>query len=142
MSKLSSLMLAISRCNSQYRAEIMAQWNLKGIHTSYLLHICSHPGISQENLAQRMYINKSNVARQAAVLEEAGYITRQLSATDKRVLELYPTDKARELVPQIRAQLERWNDLVAADLSPEEVESLTQLLEKMKDKAAQWMNEH
>lgn len=142
MSKLSSLMLAISRCNSQCRAEIMAQWGLKGSHASYLLHICNHPGISQENLAQRMYINKSNVARQAAVLEDAGYITRQLSATDKRVLELYPTDKARELVPQIRARLNQWNDLVAADLTPEEVESLTVLLEKMKEKAAQWMNEH
>ena len=142
MSKLNSDILAIARCNTQFRAEKMAQFGLKGCHISYLLHICHCPGISQDRLAQRIYINKSNVARQAAVLEEQGYITRIPSTTDKRMLELYPTQKAQDLIPQIHAFLLEWDQLLTVDLSPEEVETVNHVLEKMKEKAGIWMNEH
>ena len=35
------------------------------------------PGISQKLLGQLIFVNKSNVARQLAVLEEKGYVRRQ-----------------------------------------------------------------
>lgn len=142
MSKLSFDILAIARCHSQYRAEQMAPYGLKACHISYLINICRYPGISQDKLAQKIYFNKSNVARQAAVLEEAGYITRQSAPADKRVMELYPTEKAIALIPEIRKILDRWNDMVTQDLTPEEIETVSHLLDKMKDKAALWMNEH
>lgn len=142
MSKLSFDILAIARCHSQYRAEQMAPYGLKACHISYLIYICRYPGISQDKLAQKIYFNKSNVARQAAVLEEAGYITRQSAPADKRVMELYPTEKAIALIPEIRKILDRWNDMVTEDLTPEEIETVSHLLDKMKDKAALWMNEH
>lgn len=142
MSKLNFSILAISRCSAQFRSEKMAVHGLKSCHTSYLMHICAQPGISQDQLAQRIYINKSNVARQAAILEEAGYITRVPSATDKRVLELYPTDKARQLLPEIRAILRQWDEMLTGDLTEEEAETVTRVLEKMQDKAGTWMNEH
>lgn len=142
MSKLTFAMLAISRCNSQFRTEKMAQYGLKACHTSYLLNICNHPGISQDKLAQRIYINKSNVARQAAVLEEAGYITRRPSQADKRVQELYPTEKALALLPQIKAILQEWSQLLTEDLTQEEIETVTAVLIKMRDKAGDWMENH
>ena len=142
MSKLSFDILAIARCHSQYRTEKMAPYGLKACHISYLLNICRYPGISQDKLAQKICFNKSNVARQVAVLEEAGYITRQSAPADKRVMELYPTEKATALIPEIRKILNQWNDMVAEDLTPEEIETVTHLLEKMKEKAGHWMNEH
>lgn len=142
MSKLNFDILAIARCDSQYRSERMAEYGLKGCHTSYLINICGCPGISQDKLAQRIYINKSNVARQAAFLEEQGYITRRPSETDKRVLELYPTDKALALLPAIRGILQDWDDMITGDMSPEEAQTVIRTLEKMKDTAGRWMNEH
>lgn len=142
MSKLNFDIIAIARCNSQYRSEKMAEYGLKGCHTSYLLNICNHPGISQEKLAQRIYINKSNVTRQAAFLEESGYILRRPSETDKRVVELYPTEKALALLPQIRAILGEWDEMLTAGLTPEEAEAVTAILDKMKQNAGEWMNEH
>lgn len=142
MAKLNSSILAIARCNTQFRAERMAQFGLKGCHISYILHICGCPGISQDKLAQRIYINKSNVARQAAFLEEEGFITRTPSATDKRVLELYPTEKAAALLPEIHTILQDWNQMLTHDLSDEEMEIVMRVLLKMQDKAGTWMNEH
>ena len=42
------------------------------MHHTYILNVCRNPGISQEALSQLIFVNKSNVARQLAVLEEKG----------------------------------------------------------------------
>ena len=139
MSQINRKILAIARCNTQYRSEKMAPFGLKACHTSYLVQICANPGISQDRLAQLIFINKSNVARQAAFLEEEGYIRREPSQADRRVIELYPTDKALELLPQVREILMDWEQYITEDVTPEEVEILTRVLAKMKDKAALWM---
>lgn len=139
MSQLNRQMLAIARCNTQYRSEKMAPYGLKACHTSYLMNICANPGISQDQLAQRILINKSNVARQVAVLEEEGYLRREPSSQDRRVMELYPTEKALALLPQVKQILIDWEQYITEDVTAEEVETVTRVLAKMKDKAALWM---
>ncbi len=134
-------MTEIARCGALYRAEHLAALGLKGCHASYLMEICANPGISQEALAKRICINKSNVARQAAILEEGGFLTRTACETDRRVLQLFPTEKARALLPQIREVLLDWGHYVTQDLTPPEREQLTQLLAKLKGRARAWMEE-
>jgi DNA-binding MarR family transcriptional regulator len=116
--------------------------DLKACHASYLSVICENPGISQDKLAQRICINKSNVARQAAVLEEQGFITRTPSEQDKRVLQLHPTQKALALLPDIQKILNCWENCITADLTEEEKKLMSVLLAKMKIRAARWMEEH
>lgn len=142
MSKLNFNILALGRCSTQFRSEKMAAYGLKACHTSYLLNICANPGISQDKLSQLIYFNKSNVARQAAILEEQGFITRRPSATDKRVMELYPTEKALALLPELTAILQEWDAMLTQDLTQEEIETVNCVLDKMKEKAGKWMNEH
>ena len=141
MSQLNWKILAIARCNTQYRSEKMAAFDLKACHTSYLMHVCANPGISQDRLAQLIFINKSNVARQVAVLEEEGYIRREPSQADRRAMELYPTDKALALLPQIQQLLGDWEQLITEDVTQEEMEIATRVLEKMRQKAADWMGD-
>ena len=59
-------------------------------------------GMTQEQLARRIYQNKSSVARQLAVLEEAGFVRRVCCDSDRRVTELYPTERAKAALPEIR----------------------------------------
>ena len=84
----------------------------------------------------------SNVARQAAILEEDGFIIRKPSAADKRVVELYPTEKTLELMPQISQVLKSWETRIADSLTEEERQSLSDLLAKMKDRATEYMEDH
>jgi len=76
-----------------------------------------------------------------AVLEEEGFITRTPSASDKRVMELYPTQKALDLLPQISDILKRWESCITSELTDEEIELLSTLLARMKDKASRYMEE-
>lgn len=129
----------ISRCGVQYRGDALAPMGLKSCHASYLMEICRCPGISQDRLARRICINKSNITRQLAVLEEGGFVTRTPSPEDKRVTMLYPTEKALALLPEIQALLDGWEQQLTLDMSPEDRALLAGLLEKMMDRAAAWM---
>jgi len=129
------------RCGAQYRNEMLAPFGLKAQHTSYLLWISANPGISQDKLAQKLFINKSNVARQVAVLEESGFVIRKPCDADKRVMKLYLTEKAEEILPQVRQILLEWENRLTEDLTPEELDSIATILVKMKEKAAAWAEE-
>lgn len=142
MSEIIRDITEIARCGAQYRTEALSPLGLKGCHASYLSEICACPGISQDKLAQRICINKSNVARQAAILEEDGFITRQPSQADKRVLELYPTDKTLALLPRIAEIFTSWQQCLTGELSQAEVALVTEILDRMKQKAAAWMEAH
>ena len=139
MSEITRDIMEIARCNAQYKADKLLPLGLKGFHSSYLSEICACPGISQERLALRICINKSNVARQAAILEEDGFILRKPSQLDKRVMELYPTEKTLKLLPQITDITDCWDQCLTGDLTDDEVQAVTAILQRMRKKASAWM---
>lgn len=129
------------RCMNLYRAEQLAPLELKSCHAGYLLEICACPGISQEQLSRRIYANKSNVARQLAALEESGYVRRSPGEEDRRVMRVYPTEKALAALPRIQEIMDRWEKVVAGQLSVQERERLTALLEDMTCRATELLEE-
>ncbi len=141
MSKITPYIMALSRCSALYRTEHLEPLGIKGIHGSYLRQVCRNPGISQDQLAKNLFINKSNVARQVAVLEEKGFLLRKPSCADKRVMELYPTEKAQQILPQVNEVFRQSDRMLTEDLTPEEIEAVIQILYRMRQKAAAWMEE-
>ena len=131
----------ITRCAVQYRTDSFAPMGLKACHGSYLQEICARPGISQEQLAESICINKSNVARQAAALEEGGFIERRPCGKDKRIMRLYPTDKTVALLPEIDRIMDAWQTRITQDLSQEEQQLLSDILTRMKRRASAYMEE-
>ena len=138
MTRITRDILEIARCSSQYRSDKLAPMDLKPCHSSYLTEICANPGISQDGLARRIFLNKSNVARQAAILEEEGYIT---SPSDKRVLELYPTAKALELLPSLQQMDLCIENFLTQDFTIEEIQLFSDLLQKMKVRCTIYMED-
>ena len=129
----------IARCAALFRQEELTPLGLKSCHSSYLAAICTSPGITQDQLARRIFINKSNVARQLAILEEDGYVERRQAPDDKRAIQVFPTQKAHDAMPEIIRIFRVWESFVAQDLSEEESKSLAAMLEKMKSRSADWM---
>ena len=54
-------------------------------------------------------------------------------------LDLYLSQKTLALLPEIRTILNRWGDCLTADVSEEERLILERVLERMKDRASDWM---
>ena len=142
MSQIIRDIIEIARCSVQYRGDQLAPMGLKSCHASYLTEICATPGISQDQLASRICINKSNVARQAAILEEDGFITRIPSPSDKRIMQLFPTQKTLELLPQITQILSGVEIFLTEGFSEQEKDLLENMIARMLAKAAGWMENH
>lgn len=138
MSQIARNITGLARYSFQYLNSQLEPLGLKGRHASYLTEICQEPGISQDTLAQRICVSKSNVARQLAVLEDEGFISRIPCREDKRVLQLYPTDKALTLLPKILTAFTAWEELLTRELNEEEKEVIAALLSRMKSRAREW----
>lgn len=123
------------RCAKSYRAAKLEGEGLGSCQHVYIFQICRHPGISQEQLSRRISVNKSNVTRQLSSLEQGGFITREPDPDDRRILRVYPTQKAESLFPKVQAVMEEWNRLILEDFTPDEREELIRMMERVREKA-------
>ena len=124
-----------SRCGVLYRTDKLEKYGLGGHQNVYIQNICRSPGISQDRLAKMIFVNKSTVTRQMALLEQNGFVTRQVSGQDKRQMLLYPTEKAVKLYPIIQEVLRGWNDRLLEDFTEQERQILGSMLKKVMEKA-------
>lgn len=129
----------IACCAEQYRADRLAPLGLTGCQYSYILNVCKHPGVFQEQLAKLICVNKSTVARQLAQLEESGFIRRESNEKDRRAVAVFPTEKAEQCYPLVRRAVREWSRYITAGLEEEEKEVLFVILEKMKRRAADYL---
>ncbi len=130
----------ISRCGAQYRSNRLEELGLTSRQAGSLMAICRTPGISQDQLSRRVVLNKSNITRQLDKLEELELVRRAPSPKDKRVTQVFPTDKTLALMPQIRQIYRDWREYLLADLSCEEHAMLDQIIGKIELRAEAWID--
>ncbi len=130
----------ISRCGTMYRADKLSHSELAACHHMYVLALCRHPGMSQEQLARHICLNKSNVTRSLATLEEHGFVERRQSESDKRVTLVYPTQKMLDIYPEVKAVASDWNAYLSADLTEEERKLFQKTLEKISARAQTYID--
>lgn len=138
MPAISRSLNVLARVGNLYRGEGLEKIGLNPWQAPYILHIHYHPGRSQEELARALHINPSTAARQVAHLMEAGFITREVCKTDKRRMELFPTEQAQAAVPLIHQINAGWNSVLCQNLEGNELQRLEDLLQKLLAGARAW----
>jgi len=133
--------MMISRCSNQFRSERLRDTGLCGQHCAYILRVCREPGTTQDAIAREICVNKSNVTRQLAALEQNGFVERRPCEADSRAMEVYPTEKALAVLPEVRAVLREWNECITADFTEEEKTQFLDLLARAADRAERRLNE-
>ena len=127
------------RCAMRFRENELADAGLAGCHTPYLTALYRHPGLSQEEISRQLNVNKSSVARQLAILEEKGYIRREPSPADRRLLLVYPTDKALDVKDRIYRCYHDWNSYLTQDFTEEEQALLSGLMARIAQRAEEYV---
>ena len=128
----------ISRCSSMWRADKLEGTELGDQHYPYILTVCRNPGISQDAIARKLFINKSNVTRSLSYLETHGFVTREQSTEDRRITLVYPTEKAQEILPQVRSIIRGWNAYITEGFTEEELEMYMDMTERLAARAADY----
>lgn len=140
MSQITRKLSILARCQGMFRASQLRESGLVPPHYNYVIPICRNPGLSQEQLARRVYFDKYNVTRHLNKLEDSGYVDRRPSQADKRVTLVYPTQKMLDLLPQVRQCIEEWDALLFQGLSAEELEQFDATLTKITQQAQEYVN--
>lgn len=123
------------RCTMRFREKELADTGLAGCQTPYLTALSRRPGITQEELARELNVNKSSVTRQLAALEEQGYVRRESAPGDKRSMLVYLTDKASGVLDRIYSCYGEWNSYLTQDFTEEEQRELSRLMLRISQRA-------
>jgi DNA-binding MarR family transcriptional regulator len=126
----------------QFQVYINAELKSFDLNSSqyiFLLILYRQDGVSQEELARRLFIDKGAAARAIKQLEQNGLLTRKVNALDKRAYEVYLTEKALKIRPLIEEILDRWNRILSQDRSEEEN---IIVIEALKDMSANALRHH
>ena len=135
MPRFMKMLNNISRSQAIYRHSRVSAEDLQSGHYSFVLAVCGKPGRSQEDLARELCVNKSTVARNINSLEEKGYVTRTPLPQDKRQFSVFPTEKALDVLPELRAASAEWMMLLSEGISQTELDTFDSVLKRMQEKA-------
>lgn len=86
----------------------------------YVTCICECPGLTQDQLASKLQIDKGTVAKTLQQILAFGFITRRNSPRDRRVNQLYPTQKALDIYPQIMETARLWTRHIFSGFTKDE----------------------
>ena len=131
MNRITRWISLTERCSQEYRLHEMSELGISPCHHIYIYCLCHNPGVSQEDLVKMVHVNKSNVARALKVLQDDDFIYKETDTQDKRISRIYPTEKAKLLLPKLRSGMQYWNEVIMDGLTEEEQDKLYELLKKV-----------
>ncbi|MGM0845585.1 MAG: MarR family winged helix-turn-helix transcriptional regulator [Bacillota bacterium] len=109
----------------------LEDFNLAPEQNLVMMLLWERDGLTQNQLAEKLGKDKTNVARMASNLEKKGFIKRTGCLEDRRSLKLYLTDSGKKLGEQVVPVAQEFNELVCQNISSEEIEELERLLNKI-----------
>lgn len=92
--------IAVARASQLIHQKLgreLSALDIKVPHLDILANLYRFEGISQQDLARKLLVGRSNISMLLPQIEKRGLIIRRKDETDKRVLRLYLTDKGREI---------------------------------------------
>ncbi|MFV0557928.1 MAG: MarR family winged helix-turn-helix transcriptional regulator [Enterococcus sp.] len=97
----------------------------------YLVRVCEHPGIIQEQLSELLLVDRATVSRAVKKLVSNGLIEKRDAEKNKKIKHLFPTERGLSIYPQIMAEHDYSNQAALAGLSERERTEFSELLKKV-----------
>lgn len=126
------------RKTQMYLNEKMVSYNLSSGQAAILLVAYDHPGIMQNQIGEKLDLDKSTVAKTIGKLEQDGYITRSVNPNDSRSFYIYPTQKTIDIYPTIMEIGTSWKKELAKGLTDIEYDIFMQLLKRVTANATKY----
>ncbi|HRX57403.1 MAG TPA: MarR family transcriptional regulator [Eubacteriales bacterium] len=131
MHEFMSRFAIIHRQASVYLDRQLKNHHITGSQYTHILVICENPGISQEEISEKLKIDKGPVARTVKQFEQDGLVRRLISAEDKRQYQIYPTAAGKALYDSIRGVAVASENRLTRGFSDVERELLKKLLDQV-----------
>jgi DNA-binding MarR family transcriptional regulator len=118
-----------------YISKAIVSKDLSFSDSVFLINIGENEGVSQEEIADSLAIDKAAVARSVKTMERKGYITTKRSFRDKRAKELYLSETGRELFQYAMNLNGEWLKQILANLDPDKISSFAKIIGEISGRA-------
>ncbi len=105
-----------------------AQYSLTAAQAVVILIVCDFKSLTQDEITKRLSLDKSVIAKTVTKLEERGFIIRSTNAKDKRTYDISPTQKAWEVYPFVKEQIDESFQRMTQQMTDKEREEFKRLL--------------
>lgn len=121
----------LHRYGNVYINEQLKEYSLGAGQYQFLAILYQNEGLSQDEIACLLKMDKGTTARAIAKLEKEGYVVRKVFNVDKRIKKLYLTEKAHAFESKLTSILLSWINIITKDLSVNDQEYALRLLKKI-----------
>lgn len=108
--------------------EKLEKYGLCSGHRIFIKLIVEKPGITRDKIKNIAHVHPSNTTRTIDYLEEKGYVIKNIREEDKRICELFPTDKLIEVYDVLVAAENEWIKIITENLTEEEIQLYNKFL--------------
>lgn len=106
-------------------------WDRDGLTVTQLRllgHLAEQEGMSNAELADRLYVTRPSVSALLERLERGGYIRREVAPNDRRGICIWMEDRGREALSSIRDEIQQYGAGLMEDVSADDLCALADAL--------------
>ena len=111
--------------------DAMKPLDLKPAQLDMMMNIHRHPGLSQQELAERLIVGRSNITMLMPGLMARGLVSRETDAKDKRIQRLALTDAGTSLLMEALELYSQLIDKAMGASTPEQCDMVGSQMMKM-----------
>lgn len=116
---------------TSYIKSELERYNLAPEQNLVMMLLWESDGLTQNQVAEKLNKDKTNIARMSSSLEKKGFIERINCTNDRRSIKLYLTTIGKELKDKVIPITEGFNDIVSSDMTENELLEFERLLSKV-----------
>lgn len=118
----------VSRLAWEYAREKMDTDGLSSVQNKVCIAIYNDPGLSQDDVAHELGMDKSSIAKLIAKLMEGNYVIRETNPQDRREYKLYLDKRGEKAVNELVSYLNEFQERFISSIRPELIEELNETL--------------
>ena len=131
---------AVARCVQSLSDVKFKKLALQRGQFVFLTRICESPGLHLLELSHLLKVDKATATKAVQKLEAEGYVRKEQNQTDKRMVHLFPTERAQEVYPELIAEENRYLARCFAGMTKEEQARAETLLRRIRENIeAEWL---
>lgn len=116
---------------NQVLAREIAALDIKPPHLDILVNLYRFEGLTQQELARKLLVGRSNMSMLLPQMEKRGLITRRGDEADRRVLRLFLTSEGKALAEKAMAIQTKVIDRMMHTSTLEECQSVADIMERL-----------
>ena len=121
----------IHRISRSYINKRMSDYGIGSGQFHFLMRLYRHDGLCLKELVSALHLDKGTATRAVHKLEANGFVVSRENIHDRRSRNVYLTEKARKLKPDIESIFSDWNEILLRGFHSEEKTALYDYLERV-----------